>query len=131
MIESSIAEPIITPFQTYLILQLDSISSTCAFLSVMLGFILGICVLIKLITENDYYLKTPSSIQGIIRKGTFLFCIFVLLAAFLPSSKNMAATIIIQHIVNNQEVQKLPQELLGLLKDLIQEWTSSSLETHK
>lgn len=122
MIESSIAEPVITPIETYLILQLDSINKASGISSMVLGIALVVAAFLRTIDNIDFNQDTLHSLQKFLRRGAVVFCFLVLLSTFLPSSKNMAATILIPHIVNNQEVQKLPQELLGLLRGLIQEW---------
>lgn len=122
MIEPSMTEPVITPLETYLILQLDSIAKVSGISSIVLGIALAVVLFLRTVGDTDFKPATLFSFQKFLRRGSFLLCFLVLLSAFLPSSKNMAATILIPHIVNNQEVQKLPQELLGLLRELIQEW---------
>ena len=123
MIEPSTSEPVITPLETYLILQLDSIEKVSGISSIVLGIALAVVFFLRTVGDTDFKPATLLSFQKFLRRGSFLLCFLVLLSAFLPSSKNMAATILLPHIVNNQEVQKLPQELLGLLRGLIQEWT--------
>lgn len=57
-----------------------------------------------------------------------IWIIASLLAIFVPTSKQIIAMVIIPKVVDNKQVQKLPDNVLDLLNNKCQEWTKNSID---
>ena len=119
----------ITPFDVYLVMQLDSIQATC-----MLTFgVLLVATLVVLIVglsqrafafgeEDDDYRNGIAKIWLGAKIGSITI-IFLLFASFIPSTKTAASMFLLPAIANNKEVQQLPEDLLKMVRGLVKEWT--------
>ena len=127
----SVSVPLVTPFETYLILQLDDISGGLGIMLFILGVVIVGISAVYLVVSSDFFSDERKVADRIRISKTALkylsLCFFsiFLIKIFLPSTKTMAAVYLLPPIVNNQEVQKLPEEILDLLRGLIREWTPS------
>lgn len=95
----------ITQFQMYLITSLD------AFMTAFIMFgIVGAFVVAMIGCEYRrvfWFMPIP--------------LISIVLGVLTPSTKQMAAILIVPAIVNNEEVQKLPNSILGLADEWLEE----------
>lgn len=120
----------VSPFEVYMIMQLDSLISlfkgfawAAGILGVMF-FAFGLICWASSIEEED---------QGIILgrkcfKFTTWVCVPALLfcmvtSTLLPNTKTIAAMYLVPTVINNEQVQKLPEDLLKLFRGLIKDWT--------
>ena len=58
----------------------------------------------------------------IFKLGIISLCTFSLLAAAVPDRKEVAAIVLIPYVSNNSEFKKLPENIVGMLNDLIKEY---------
>jgi len=58
-------------------------------------------------------------------------CIFVTTSIFLPSSKTAVAMFVVPKIVNNEDVQEMPQNVFKLINEKLKEWTKDVLEAEE
>ncbi|MHA1232581.1 MAG: hypothetical protein ACTSPQ_18270 [Candidatus Helarchaeota archaeon] len=58
-------------------------------------------------------------------------CIFITTSIFLPSSKTVVAMFVVPKIVNNEDVQEMPQNVFKLMNEKLKEWTKDVLETEE
>jgi hypothetical protein len=125
-----LGEAVITSWQIYWITRLDSISLLLAiatFLSVFL-FILSVFAL------EDIEDEKVGKEVGLFRKFLFFFSIAgAVLCSLTPTTKEMAAIILIPKLTNavtqNEELKKLPNNLLSLANDWIVELRPDKKET--
>jgi hypothetical protein len=107
----------ITTMQMYWLVMLDSIVG-------LLIFIVA-CIFIALIPVLIFISELPSSERpvyyGVVRRliSTLLICGFV--SALIPSTKEMAAILIVPKIVNSEKVQMVGNKVY----DLAVEWMES------
>lgn len=95
-----------TGWEMYWLLMLDNIGT---FLCTVGG--IGACFLLLLIP--GYIEDMPK----VIKAGWFSFAAGMLILSvgiLLPSTKQMAAILVVPKIVNNEQVQQIPEKLLGL-----------------
>jgi len=120
-----------TPFQVYFITRLDDIKE-------LLGGVITTCLVLgtvgSIVLTGVYMtlVEPPRSSEDSIKltKRMLKICSMILLpaalvlsvaGALLPSTKQMAAIVVIPSIVNNDHIQALPNKLLRLADDWIEE----------
>lgn len=114
----------LSPWLVYLILQLDSISMVVFVLSVLSSIVCFIVWMVGLIgtecgTDRHNWKNPHEAWIGLKRAGISLTVVSLLLMlgnALIPSTKTMAAVVVLPAIVNNQNVQKEAGELYQLAK---------------
>ena len=108
----------ITPFQVYLVMQLDSISFFSAFLFVF--FLVSIVFTLADYPPDDD--QKLLSVKRILKIELICASIFCSICAFMPSSKTAAAMIILPAITSDKVVNAVTpelKELYSLTKDAL------------
>lgn len=117
----------ISPVEVYFILQLDSIRDVAGMLLFILGVSSVLSSVIFFMSLDDCF-GSDGTVSVIMKKfcmlSISLFFIFTIIRAFLPSTKRMAAVILLPQVINNEKVQQLPEDVLDLVQSLIKEWTT-------
>lgn len=123
----------ISPWLIYWLIQLDSI---CKFVDVVA--FLGSLLLIILIVVRTAWANAPRYDDGakafynattsICKFSSVIIPIFVLLNVFIPNTKTVAAMILIPPIVNNEQVQQIPDDILTFVRSVIKEYTFDNKE---
>lgn len=67
-------------------------------------------------------LKQIKHCKKIFKIGVISLCLSSLMVAAVPNKKEMAAIITIPYISNNAEFKKLPENIVGVLNDLIKDY---------
>lgn len=110
----------LTPFQVYLVMQLDSIN-TLAFvfgvLSAIVFTISFICYVVNNASSKKEEAACAEMALGIAKKVGVLAALSLILGTFLPSTKTAAAMIVLPAIANNEAIQTEAGELYGLAKE--------------
>ena len=111
----------------YWITRLDALKivlAVCAVACVVIGIVCLIGLMSSAIDEDGEKAKRwgKQSIWPIV-----LFLVFLLFDAFLPSTKEACAIYLIPKVVNNEEVQKVPQNALKLLNAKLEEWIDEQI----
>lgn len=102
----------ISPWLIYFIGIADRVSGVFSFIAIASTMALVIGVLVSLDLGN--------SLKGL--KIPFIIAIVSgLIALFTPSSKTIAAMLIIPPIVNNEQVQQLPNNVLEFINDYLKD----------
>lgn len=116
----------ISPIEVYFIMQLDSIRDVTGLLSFFIGISIAASAVVFFLSFDDCF-ESDGTIRMFMKKistiSLSLFFVLMLIRAFLPSTKQMAAVILIPQIINNEKVQQLPEDILNLVQNLIREWT--------
>ena len=99
----------ITPMQMYWLVTLNSIVTVSGIIAVVIGIIAFISVAIVL---DDTLPPWMTIVLGVVA------IFFAMVAAFTPSTKQMAAIILVPKIANNEKVQTVGNKLY----DLAVEW---------
>jgi hypothetical protein len=64
--------------------------------------------------------------------GVFVLCVIVAIGgSLIPSTKEAAAIYLLPKIVNNEKVQKLPENFTNLLNAKMEEWIGDTLKEKK
>lgn len=138
----------ITPSQIYWLAKLDDIRSffTDGFLpgivlaSVIIGMIASVLLtIIYPMTCCDTDKETSGNVKrvrnmsyGVLITGVILGIVTNFIAAFVPSTKQMAAIIVIPRIANSETVSELGdlgKDLVGLAKEWVEELRPTKKET--
>lgn len=103
----------ISPWEIYWVLQLDTIGTAASIASfiglVALPFVWGFAVI-------EIRERWAHIVAGAV---SLLWLVAIGAAVFLPSTKTAAAMLVIPAIANNERVQKEAGELYGLAKDAL------------
>lgn len=111
----------ITPFEIYLVMQMDSF---CVLFSVLFLFMGGLALAsVFVVCEYDTENKRRTLFKKVLMVTATLSVVSLLLAVFIPSSKTVAAMYVVPKIVNNENVQKIPDEMLQLFRESIKDMT--------
>jgi len=120
-------------FQIYCLLKLDALSHLFGVLGTLMllyaaGVMLfcGISASENMIDYSEYYnthaKKTKPVLIGI------LGSIILLIGILMPSTKEMSAIIIVPKIVNNEEIQKIPNKIIGIANEWLDELKPNKAE---
>lgn len=103
----------ISPFEIYLVMQLDSVRLTALLIAVFAGIAIGPV----LMSASDRAFKRPVRVIG---AALTIFALSVGASALLPSSRTAAAMLVIPAILNNEKIQDEAGELYQLAKQGLQ-----------
>lgn len=110
----------LTPFNVYCVLQLDTLRVGVHAALVIFCCIAAISASYAYLNDEWAALKTLRII------GVFALIPLMLLSMFLPSTKTAASMFMLPAVFNNEQIQKIPVELLELLRDQISGLKNSS-----
>ena len=119
----------ITPFDVYLVMQLDQLGSVATILFTVLTLICVFLLIFGVLDvsmargkeDRDY--KSGKAKLSLSWKIGTVAAVFLLFGAFIPSTKTAASMFLLPAIANNKEVQQLPEDLLKMVRGLVKEWT--------
>lgn len=117
---------IITAWQMYWITRLDSIHTLVVVSAFLFFIVFGGSIAAILANVYD-----SSKFRVITATSLILAVLLGISAAFIPSTKDAAAIIIVPEIANNQDVQDVVKTAPQLLNVKMQEWLSDSLKEQK
>lgn len=105
----------LTTMQMYWLLKLDDISFLFGAI-----FFLGLAVLILVmifggLIIDDLRLETPrKTVKKFFKITISIISISLILGTFLPTTKQMAAIIVVPKIINNEQIQQMPERIIDL-----------------
>lgn len=109
-----------TSWQIYWLTRLDPLGEALVMVCVVSG-LLSIGSIIERVNRSDHDLKSdPKTYQSLDKIWGIVRLVFIIsnIGWFIPSTKEMAAILILPKIINNQKVQEMPNKVL----DLANEW---------
>lgn len=109
----------ITPFEIYLVMQMNSLCWLLLILCLVTGGISVVSFIELLSVFTTEEKRTP--LKRVLKISVPLSIVFLLLFVFTPSTKTVAAMYVVPKIVNNENVQKLPDEMLQLFHESIKD----------
>lgn len=112
-------------FAIYLIGILDTVRAAFAISAVVIGVTTGLFILLWLTSESDGSTFPVSNPIKCIKRVIVSIGILVLLACSIPSSKTVAAMVIIPALVENKNIQELTGNGLEALNLLTKQWVES------
>ena len=117
---------VVTAWQMYWITRLDSINTFVVVSAFLFFTVFGGSLATILANVYD-----SSKFRVITATSLILAVLFGVSAAFIPSTKDAAAIIMIPEIANNQDVQDVVKTAPQLLNLKMQEWLNDSLKENK
>jgi hypothetical protein len=123
----------ISPWLIYWLMQLDSICGFVEAIAVLGSVLLVVLFILRTIfkehadwdreAEIFYTVTTP-----LYKFSSVIIPIFILLNVFIPNTKTVAAMILVPPIVNNEQVQQIPDDILTFVRSVIKEYTFDNKE---
>ena len=113
-------------FLIYLIGISDSLKESLVFISVIgsIGF-LGTFLMLKLNAVSEYIDGKEQEVYNKMVsksfKGFVLFFSLAILTQLIPNSKTLIAMATIPPVIHNEQVQQLPENVLGFINDYLKE----------
>ena len=117
---------VITAWQMYWITRLDSINALVVVSAFLFFTVFGGSLATILAGAYD-----SSKFRFVTATSLILAILLGVSAAFIPSTKDAAAIMVIPKIANNQDVQDFVKTAPQLLNVKMQEWLSDSLKEQK
>ena len=118
----------ITEWQIYWITRLDYIQGFFLLIGILTTIFLSVALIIRIVQkleENEYSSKNEKITKDIfikkILRGLILSLLFVIIGIMIPNAKEMCAIKIIPVIVNNEKAQQIPDKMLNLANEWLDE----------
>ena len=120
----------ITSSDIYWITRLDGLCGLLLGLSILAGIGLIIAAVYFFVVWDENDKISPVATKALVL-AAILFSIFVSGAVLTPSTKEMAAIILVPKIANNQHVQAIPDKAATILEGELDKWIKSLDDTKK
>lgn len=127
-------EFMITAWDIYWITRLDGLN---LFMGLIAGFSLtgALVLLIVRVMASDAYFEYEKKIckQWFrpFTAVTIMGVVFMAISIFIPTTKEVAAIYMIPKIVNNEKIQKLPDNAVNFLNKKFEEWIDGMVKKEK
>lgn len=123
----------LSPWLIYWLMQLDSICKfvdAVAFLgTVGLGVLIALRIGCKNAPTHDEGAKAfYNATTKLYKFSSVIVPIFILLNVFIPNTKTVAAMVLVPPIVNNEQVQQIPDDILAFVRSVLKEYTFNDKE---
>ena len=121
----------VTGWDIYWLTRLDNI---CIFLAVIwvLSFIVIIVSIFvgifALVEDND---EIKNGVKQVLRRFVPIAILLSIPAIFLPNTKEYAAIWLLPKVINNEQVQKIPEHALKLLNLKVEQWIADMTSDKK
>jgi len=128
-------------FIVYLFLKLDALESLCFGIALILSILLFVFFLLSIVWTADAHGEEHKRREE--EKDKFfakffykklyisVFVICILLTTFLPSTQEFAVIYLLPKIVNNEQIQQIPNKALDILNKKLDEWASDFSQNKK
>lgn len=113
-------------FLTYLVLRLDHFYTATLVTAIITAVVFAVTTIALAVNQKnkeDLGLTKPW-----FRAAGIVFCVFMVLSAIIPDTKQAAVIYCLPKIVNNEQVQKIPDNLLRLANSWIDEAVNKAEE---
>ena len=111
----------ITPWEIYLLTRLDELHDTCGIIAwaLLLGTVVFGMLYARAVNDEDD--DAAGKARKIALRLFTLVLAFGFGGCFIPTTKEAVAAIIVPKLAANEQIQKLPANLLSLANDWIEE----------
>lgn len=111
-----------TPIAVYLLMQADTLKETISFLfGISVVILFGL--LIVSVVYSDASLEEQKALAKFRKCFATVFFSLIILDTIIPNSKTIAAMYAVPAVINNEQVQQLPEEILMFVRDFLKEHT--------
>ena len=121
----------VSPWLVYWLMQLDSICKCIDIIAFLSPLLFAVLVMFRTAWKVDNYYSTERLLEattGIYKMLFIIAPITIILNTFIPNTKTVAAMILIPPIVNNEQVQQIPDDILTFVRSVIKEYTFDNKE---
>jgi magnesium-transporting ATPase (P-type) len=109
----------LTSKQMYWLLMLDNISLMTSFVTIVGGVALLVTAIGFLVIQES--IDPFKKLKKFWLTSITVVAVCALLGTFIPTTKQMAAIIVVPKIVNNEQVQQMPDKVLNLGLEWLEE----------
>jgi hypothetical protein len=111
----------------YGIIVFGNLGSACAIVSVLSSIGIIILSIFWKVFNSECDERLAAGVAKWIRGLIVTLLICIVMAIFIPSTKELAAIYLIPKIVNNEQVQQVPDAALKLLNLKMEEWIKDTV----
>ena len=115
----------LSAFSIYCIGIVDGVKSMLAGLGTMFAFLSAIFAIFEMTDFSERPERVKNTRRRLLITFVALFAICTL-QVFIPTSKTVIAMVTIPPVINNEEVQKLPKNLIEFLNDYLESFNPRS-----
>lgn len=115
----------LSAFSIYCIGIVDGVKSMLAGLGTMFAFLSAMFAVVEMTDFPERPERVKNAMRRLLITFVVLFAICTL-RVFIPTSKTVIAMMTIPPIINNEEVQKLPKNLIEFLNDYLESFKPRS-----
>ena len=112
-----------TPMAIYLLMQADNFKETISFLFSIAVVVLFGLIVVSALAANAASLDEQKAIANFRKRFIVVFISLFILVTIIPSSKTIAAMYTVPAVVNNEQIQQLPEEILTFVREFLKEHT--------
>jgi len=117
----------LSPWEVWLILSLDNI--------VLFFFVLAVILFIVMFPVCAWILDDDANalpkVISMIKKGIFVVACLLFMGGLIPNTKQAVVIYMLPKIVNNEQVQRIPDVFNQYMKDWLDSFTISSKKDEK
>ena len=111
----------ITSWEMYWLTRLDSINGWMVVIAIISVLVMGF-LWIPYYTEGLNGTKGGKRIIRVYKITAAVFVVSSMICTFLPSTKEMVAIYLVPRMSNNDQVQKLPENVLKFMNKKLETW---------
>jgi len=115
-------EEMITSWDIYWITRLDEIHGICWFLVIAAAITIAVLLAMAVWAADQIEPEKAKKRLSLSIKMAVFACTIFIFGSFVPSTKDFAAIYLIPKIANNEQVQKVPENLVRLLNTKMEAW---------
>jgi hypothetical protein len=118
----------------YWVTRLDHICDALTGLiviSIIAAVVSGIIGLVAAVADEDDYRKVKPHVLSVLKCAAIVVILAGTLRVAIPTSKEIAAIYLIPKMVNNEDMQQIPDNAAKLLNAKLKLWMDDTLEIEK
>ena len=112
-----------TPITIYLLMQADTLKETVSLLFGVAAVALFGILIMSVLAINAASLEEQKTIAKFRKWFITVFVSLLILDTVIPNSKTIAAMYTVPAVINNEQVQQLPEEILTFVREFLKEHT--------
>lgn len=112
----------LTMWDVYWVTRLDEICWMFAVAMIVTGFIFGLSSIGYPFVKEEVFYGDNKRMNRFMKINLAVFVSVCVIGSFVPSTKEACAIYLLPKIVNNEQVQKLPDNAMKLLNGKMEAW---------
>ena len=121
----------ITAWDVYMITRLDVLNTITTVLFIAFGIVVALWLLMYPIITDLAFGDDNKKSGNCLKKTIIVWLLLAIPTIIVPSTKEACAIYLLPKIVNNEQIQKIPNNFANLLNAKIEEWIKETISDEK